>query len=243
MEYIVCRSARRPTNGERLTMTTTANVTGSDTEVQARVQEELDWAPDVDAAHIGVAVNSGSVTLSGEVRAYSDLLAAKRAALRVRGVTAIVNDVHVHPPSALAVTETDIGKEVNRALKAASNVPDTVQAEITGHHVTLTGQAQWDFQRQAAEHAIEHLRGVYSVSNRISLTARAAAHDTAQRVKNAIIRSAQLDAATINVTGSGNKVTLTGTVRSWAEKRQAESAAWSSPHVTHVDNRITVLAL
>lgn len=220
-----------------------ANPTRDDMRIQDLVRDELEWASDVDAANVGVAVNDRTVTLSGEVHDYSHLLAAKRAALRVRGVTAVVNDLRVHPPTSLVVTETDIAKEVDRALRGATNIPDTVKAEVNGSHVTLSGQVRWDFQRRAAEHAVQHLRGVHSVRNSIALAPRAAADDTAARIKHAIIRNAQLDAKTINVAATGNKVTLTGTVRSWAEKRQAEAAAWSSPHVTQVDNHITVLAL
>ena len=214
----------------------------SDKDLQTAVQDELEWTPDVDAAGIGVAVEAGAVSLSGEVDDYSERLAAKRAALRVRGVTAVVDDLVVHPKSGWTVTETDIAKEVHRALKWASNVPETVKAEIKDHAVTLVGQVNWDFQREAARRAVQFLRGVYSVNNMITLTARPSAADAEQRIKNALTRNAQLDAKTIDATVSGNKVTLTGTVRSWAEKQQASRAAWASPHVTDVDNHIIVRA-
>lgn len=220
----------------------TATVTRSDHDIQTAVQDELEWTPDVDAAGIGVAVEDGAVTLSGEVDDYSERLAAKRAALRVRGVSTVVNDLTVHPKSAATVTETDIAKEVERALKWATNVPDSVKAEITGHDVTLTGQVQWDFQRQAAKRAVRYLRGVYTVNNMITLTARPSAADAQERIKNALVRNAQLDANHITVTVTGNKATLTGHVRSWAEKEQAGFAAWASPHVTDVANNLVVRA-
>jgi osmotically-inducible protein OsmY len=214
----------------------------TDRDVQARVREELEWTPDVDAAGIGVAVDDGAVTLSGEVANYAERLAAKRAALRVRGVRAIVDDLTVHPRAAWPVTETDIAKEVERALKAAANVPDTIKAEIDGHTVTLVGEADWNFQRHAAKRAVQYLRGVVTVSNQIALTARPSAEDTQERIKNALTRNAQLDAKSIHVAVDGSKVTLTGTVMSWAERRQAGIAAWGSPNVTEVDNQIIVRA-
>lgn len=220
----------------------TATTTRTDHDIQASVQDELEWTPDVDAAGIGVAVEDGAVTLSGEVDDYAEKLAAKRAALRVRGVSAVVNDLTVHPKGATTVTETDIAKEVERALKWATNVPDTVKAEITGHNVTLTGQVQWDFQRQAAKRAVRYLRGVYTVNNMITLTARPSATDAKERITNALVRNAQLDANHITVTVVGNKATLTGHVRSWAEKEQAGFAAWASPHVTDVANDLVVRA-
>ncbi|HEY9470268.1 MAG TPA: BON domain-containing protein [Propionibacteriaceae bacterium] len=214
----------------------------SDQNIQIAVQDELEWTPDVDAAGIGVAVEDGTVSLSGEVDSYAERVAAKRAALRVYGVSTVVDNLVVHPRSKGALTETDIAKEVKRALKAASNVPDTVKAEITDHAVVLTGEVNWDFQRRAAKRAVQYLHGVYSVESRLTLSARPSSADAEERIKNALIRNAQLDAKTIDVAVSGNTVTLTGAVRSWAEKQQAGQAAWASPHVTEVFNRIVVRA-
>jgi len=213
-----------------------------DATIQTAVQEELEWTPEVDAAGIGVAVDDGVVSLSGEVDNYAEQLAATRAALRVRGVTAVVDDMTVHPRTEWPRTETDIGKEVKRALNWASEVPDTVQAEIEGHHVTLRGTVNWDYQRQAARRAVQYLRGVFRVSDAITLTERPSAADAEARIKDALTRNAQVDAQAIEVTVSGTRVTLTGTVASWAEKHQAGHAAWASPHVTEVDNRIVVRA-
>lgn len=214
----------------------------TDLDVQTLVSEELEWTPDVDAAGIGVAVEDGAVTLSGEVDTYAERLSAKRAALRVRGVRAVVDDLAVHPKASGTVSETDIAKEVERALKGTSNVPDTVKAEIDGHSVTLTGEVPWDYQRRAAKRAVQNLRGVYTVYSTITLQPRPSGTDTEARIESALTRNAQLDAKTIAVKVTGNKVTLTGTVRSWAEKNQAAAAAWSSPHVGEVDNRIIVRA-
>jgi len=193
-----------------------ATHTSTDRDIHAAVEAELEWTPDVDAAGIGVAVGDGVVTLSGEVEFYAQRAAAKRATLRVRDVTAVVNDITVHRDSRSSVSETDIGKAVDYALRSATNVPDTVNAEIEGHDVTLRGPATWDFQRRAANRAVEHLREVTSVDNRIFLTPRASAADARERIEHAILRNAQLDASAIDVVVAGDKVTLSGTVRCWA---------------------------
>lgn len=145
--------------------------TVSDLAVQAAVQDELEWTPDVDAAGIGVVMEVGTVALSGEVDDYSERVAAKRAVLRVHGVTAVVDNITVHPKAKWPVTETDIAKQAERALTRAINVPDTVKAEIEGHNVTLTGQVTWNFQRAATKKAVQYLRGVYTVKNFITLSA------------------------------------------------------------------------
>jgi osmotically-inducible protein OsmY len=212
----------------------------TDQAIHAAVEAELEWTPDVDAVGIGVAVADGVVMLSGEVEFYAQRAAAKRAALRVREVTAVVNDITVHPDSQSSVSEADIGKAVDFALRSAVNVPDTVKAEIEGHDVTLRGQVTWDFQRRAAKRAVEHLRGVASVDNWITLTPRTSSPDTKERIENAILRNAQLDASAIDVVVAGDRVTLSGQVRSWAERRQADLAAWSSPPVSEVYNHIIV---
>lgn len=216
--------------------------TSTDSGVQAAVQEELEWTPDVDAAGIGVAVEGGTVTLSGEVDNYAERRAAKRAALRIRGVRAVVDALTVHPLEGWPLSETDIAKEVQRALDWAVNVPTEVKAEIHEHDVTLTGQVAWEFQRLAAKRAVQYLRGVGTVNNLIELKPRPSAVDAERRIARAITRNAQLDADSIDVAVIGNKVILTGTVASWAEKQQAAHAAWASPNVAEVENRIELRA-
>ncbi|MFC8733091.1 BON domain-containing protein [Luteimicrobium sp. NPDC057192] len=207
------------------------------------VQDELEWSADVDAARIGVAVEDGTVTLSGEVASYAELVAAKRAALRVRGVRAVVDDLTVHAASAWPVTETDVAQQVERLFDWSSAIPTTVKAEISNHTVTLVGQVDWDYQRRAAQHAVEKLRGVNTVKNLITLSVRPSAPDTEARIRKALTRNAQLDADSVHVQVDGTVVTLTGRVHSWPEKEQATQAAWASPHVTAVDNRIVVRSI
>jgi osmotically-inducible protein OsmY len=220
-------------------MVTTTRVR-TDHDLQAVVQEELRWTPDVDADAIGVAVDDGTVRLSGEVRTFSERVAALRATERVRGVRAVIDDITVHPSPQGSVSETDVAKEVARALSTSVNVPGSIRAEVHGHAVVLIGEAEWDYQRAAARRAVQVLPGVLSVDNRVTLTARPSAPDARERIARAIARNALLDADSIHVAVTGTTVTLTGSVRSWAARRQAAQAAWASPHVTAVDNRLAV---
>jgi osmotically-inducible protein OsmY len=216
------------------------STTRTDRQIQAAVETELEWTPEVNAPGIGVAVNGGVVSLSGEVDTYAERTAANHAALRVRDVTAVVNGVTVHSSYASSVSEDDIGRDVDHALKSATTVPDGVKAEIDGHSVTLVGCVSWDFERRAATRAVQYLRGVATVDNHIALTPRVPALHTADGIRSAIIRNAQLEGQTIDVAAAGDKVTLSGTVRSWAQRRQADLAAWSSPDVSEVYNHIVV---
>ncbi|HKT56522.1 MAG TPA: BON domain-containing protein [Microbacterium sp.] len=212
-----------------------------DLDVQLRVRDALEWCPEVAVAGIGVSVVDGAVTLSGEVPTYAEAVAATEVALRVRGVRTLVDDLTVAAKDASwPVSEAEIAHEVDHALRSTTIVPETVKAAVRKHHVTLTGEVDWEYERAAARQAIQYLRGVHSISNAITLKPRPAAPDTGERVAAALARDAGIDPANVHVVVDGTRVTLTGTVGSWADRRRAGSAAWSSPHVTDVDNRILV---
>jgi osmotically-inducible protein OsmY len=146
----------------------------------------------------------------------------------------------VHPKGIWPTTETDIAKEVERALAGATNIPATIKAEVKEHTVTLVGEVAWNYQRRAAVRAVQYLRGVFYVLNDITLTPRPTAADAEQHIRRALKRNALVDAKNINIAVEGNHATLSGHVSSWAEKEEAGRAAWSSPNVTDIENRILV---
>jgi osmotically-inducible protein OsmY len=194
-------------------------------------------------ADIGVSVHEGVVTLSGEVNT-AERGAAKRAALRVHGVSTVVDQMEIREPSEGALSDVEVATAVNNALLYTTDVPHaTVQAEVRNHVVTLRGTVNWNYQRDAAYRAVERIAGVYFVDNRITLSPRPTARDTEEKIRRALVRNAVVDGDTISVTVRGTEVTLTGTVRSWAEKKQAGLSAWSSPTVSNVHNDIKVRPL
>lgn len=212
-----------------------------DVDLQETVVDELQWTPAVNPADIGVSVHDGVVTLSGEVDTYTERLAAKEATLRVRGVSVVADEIVVRSVTSAEDTDAEIASVVQKVLGWSASVPkDKVKAEVRDQVVWLTGTVDWDFQRQATLRAVESVAGVRRVENGLTLTRRASASDTQKLIKKALVRNALVDADAITVTTQGAEVTLTGKVCSWAEKTQAGHAAWSSPHVEKVINRIEV---
>lgn len=214
-----------------------------DKELQEAVMEELEWDPEFDSAHIGVAASDGAVTLSGHVESYAEKTAAVRAAERVQGVFAVANEMEVRLPSSSVRDDTDIAESIARALRWHTSVPrDAVDAEVRDGWVTLRGELDWSYERQAAERVVRDTRGVRGVSNLITLKTRPKPDQIERRIGDAIKRMASLDANQIHVTTTDGTVRLRGKVHSWYEKRLAEREASAAPGVTKVDNQITVVA-
>ncbi len=212
----------------------------SDSQLRSDVQEELRWEPSVGRAEIGVAARDGVITLSGEVDSFSRKYAAVKAAERVSGVKAVAEELTVKLPSAFVRSDTEIAHSVVESLRWAIDVPETVKARIEDGWVTLEGMVDWQYERAAAERAVRHLMGVKAVSNLITIKPRASAPDVRDRIKSAIKRRAEADASNITVEAVDGKVTLRGVVRSWAERQDAENAAWAASGVNMVDDQLAV---
>lgn len=214
----------------------------TDHQLRTAIQRELEWTPEIDADQIGIAVTDGAVTLSGVVATYLEKTAALKACRRVKGVVGVADEItveHRFGPRA----DIDIAREATKALAASMVVPDdAVQVTVHDGHVTLTGAVPWHYQREAATRAVSRVTGVTSVSNAVTLKPRLpfAAAAARTRITDALVRNAQTDAQAITIDVEGSEITLTGTVRSWAERGQAAWAAWSTPGVTNVHNDLRV---
>jgi osmotically-inducible protein OsmY len=215
----------------------------TDMQLKQDILEQLADEPRVTASAIGVAVRNGVATLTGTVPTYAEKCAAERAARRVAGVGAIAEEIRVEPTGIHKRTDAEVAEGVARALQAHVWVPADVQAVVENGWVTLRGEVTWQFQKEAAANAVRYLAGVKGVSNEITLRPRGPAAAVERAIDEALKRNGVLEGNRIAVEAEGGKVTLSGEVRTWAERDEAERLAWSARGVTRVDNHLVVLCI
>jgi osmotically-inducible protein OsmY len=212
-----------------------------DSTLRQDIIDELEFEPSINAAHIGVAVERGVVTLTGHVSTYAQKAAAEEVVRRVKGVKGIAQEIEVRLIGANQTADDEIVKRVLNSLRWTTLVPqDSVQIEVQDGWVTLTGRVDWHYQRAAAENAVSDLAGVKGFYNNIEVTPDASAADVKKRIEDALKRNAEVEAKAIRVEVRDGKVTLEGKVNTWAERRAAERAAWSAPGVRSVEDLLTI---
>jgi osmotically-inducible protein OsmY len=213
----------------------------SDTEIRDDVEAELGYDPDMANADIAVSVKDGVVTLAGFARSYFQKWEAERAAKRVKGVRAVANDLEIRLPSIDSRPDPEIAREAVQALSTALPYSgEKFTVTVKDGWVTLEGEAEWQYQREQAEAAVRRIRGIKGINNLIQLQAKAPVATVKRMIEDALKRSAEIDARNIAVEAEGDKVILKGKVRSWAERQEAERAAWRAPGVRKVEDQITI---
>ena len=213
----------------------------SDSDIKRDVEDELRWDPDVDSTDIAVTVKNGVVTLAGFTRSYSDKLEAEAAAKRVAGVVGLANDIEVRLPNLDQRPDPEIARDAVTAIKnRLPLISEQLKVLVRNGWITLEGEIEWDFQRLSAERAVRRVKGVKGVTNSIQLKPRVQPTEIKRKIEEAFRRNAEIDANRITVEAHDGEVILKGTVRSWAERQEAERAAWSAPGVKRVDDRITI---
>jgi osmotically-inducible protein OsmY len=212
----------------------------TDIQLKNDIETELTWDPKVNAAHIGVTVDQGAVSLLGTVDTYAEKWAAEEATKRVGGVRTVAQDLEVKVLGEHKRNDSEIAAAVQRTLEWDVFIPKTVTAEVRDGGVTLKGQVNWHYQRDAAERAARQLPGVVGVFNSIELTPEISGALVKEKVEAALQRQAKVDAKSIHVDIAGSKVTLTGHASSWQSIEDASNAAWAAPGVTQVIDHVKI---
>ena len=213
----------------------------SDDDVKRDVEQELRWDPDIDATDIGVAVNNGVVTLTGFVRSYTQKWQAERDAERVSGVLAVANDIEVRLPVIHQEPDPELARNIVQELQYELPYSHKlIKVVVNNGWVTLEGDVEWHYQRERAEAAARRVKGIKGISNFMHVKPKVEPSDVKRKIEEAFRRNAEIDANRVRVEANGSEVVLKGTVRSWAEREQAERAAWLAPGVRHVENRISI---
>jgi osmotically-inducible protein OsmY len=215
----------------------------SDDELVGYVMDELAWDPKVDGEAVAVSADHGKVTLRGTVGSLREKHEARKAAERVSGVSKVHNELQVTPlMSDSGRTDADVRGDILQALVLDNLVPEGIDASVYDGYVTLTGTAQWQYQREEAESVAANVLGVVEVTDEIRLEPTTPASDVKHAIKKAFKRNAKLDADELSVESTNGTITLRGTVSSWSEHDEAVNAAWAAPGVREVDDRLHVVA-
>ena len=213
----------------------------TDEQIRDDIMAEIDFDPKVEATDIGVTVKDGAVTLHGTVHSYFEELAVIKAAKRVKGVHAVVEEIKIKYPSDTQVDDQDIAERIAHLCEWNTTFRKyDIKAEVKNGHVTLSGNVDWQYQRADVRDYVSRLRGVNSVTNAITIRPHASQLDVKRKISEALHRSATLESSKINVDVADGQVTLKGHVKAWYERKLAEDAAWSAPGVTKVVDHIQI---
>ena len=213
-----------------------------DSQLQQAVLAELQWEPSVAAGHIGVSSRAGVVTLTGHVESFLQKLAAEVATRRVKGVKGVAEELEVKLPYDMRRDDTDIAAaSVDRLAWDVSVPKNRITVQVEKGWVTLAGEVDWHYQKDAAAQDVHHLLGVVGVSNQISIKPLISTSNVSDDIMHALHRSWFFDPKTVNVTAEGGHIRLTGTVRSWHDRQVAAEIAWAAPGATAVENDLAVV--
>ncbi len=212
----------------------------SNEKLRTDIEDAIKWEPTLYNAEIEVSVSDGIVTLTGTVDSFKKKLHAEDTVKNVSGVRAIVEKLEIDHKTTYQQTDTEIAKEILTALNANWEVADKVQVKVEHGYATLSGELEWNYQKEIAWETVLNLKDVKGLTN--AITIRQTTHDEIEKrgIEDAFTRNWAIDQENIAVEVTGNSVTLTGKVDSLYQKEEAERIVWNAPGVWMVDNEILV---
>ena len=210
----------------------------TDTQLHDAVQRQLDWDPEINARDIALTASDGVITLTGFDNSYAEKLAAEQTVKRVRGIRAVADDIEVRLRDERI--DPEIAKDAVHELRVHTSVPTQITVTVRHGFLTLEGTVEWMYQKAAAGSAVMYLKGVKGVSNLVRISPMVTSSQVKTKIEEALKRSAEIDAHQVHVEVGNGTVTLSGNVHSWAERHEAERAAWAAPGVAKVENHIVV---
>lgn len=209
--------------------------------LRQQVIDELEFEPKLNAANIGVAVSGDVVTLTGHVSSFAEKIAAEHAVKRVKGVRGIAEEIEIRFPEDEKVHDDEIAARALNIIAWDTMIPDEdIQVKVQHGWLTLTGKADWYYQKVGAENAVRKLSGVRGVTNHIEVTPQLIVTDVKNRIEIALKRNAEVELSGIRLQVTGHKVIIEGHVNSWHEREVAETAAWSVPGVSAVEDLLVI---
>jgi osmotically-inducible protein OsmY len=212
-----------------------------DNSLRSLIEEELDLDPRINASGIGVTVENGIVTLSGHVDTYAERVAAEQCISGIRSVRGIAQEIEVRYPNHKKIADDEIAARVLKIIAWDTTIPDgAIKVRVHNGGVTLTGEVRWGFERAAAERAVEKLGGVTTITNLVIVRSETNQKNVRERIEQALLKDANLEADHIQVAVNDGEVSLTGTVRAWYDRSIAEKAAWGVPGVVKVSNQLVI---
>jgi osmotically-inducible protein OsmY len=208
--------------------------------LQQDVEAELRWDPSVQAEDIGVTVKDEVVQLDGHVSSFFEKWSAESAAMRVQNVKAVANEIKVEVLDSDKRTDANIAQAALSQFEWSFTVPNTVKVKVSEGWVTFEGTVDAQYQKDEAERILRSLKGVKGILNEITVKPRVDSNVVKENIISAFKRSAAIDAKNIQVETSDGMVTLSGHVRSWAEREEARRTAWADPGVTYVEDLLII---
>jgi len=165
----------------------------SNEELQKDVQDAIKWERLLEAAEVGVTVKDGVVTLTGTVDTFAKKEEAEKATKKVVGVKAVVEEIQVKSFNTTKKSDAEIATEVLSVLKYSWQIPkDKVQVKVENGWVTLFGELDWHFQKEAAKTLISNLPDIKWVTNSIVIKSESIAKVEKEDVENALKRNWEL---------------------------------------------------